>query len=189
MRPMPDQIEETEPGTENEVSAEASGAATLLTWLFALAALLLVPLGTREGRRDIGWFQEPSSWPLIVLFVALIGGAAPVLRLAGLRDRPGFVARASVAFDGTTSSLIYGLTFLVFMAAICGLGFSFATILYLQLLFAMSGLRSVRWAGIALLVALTIIACFRVGLGIWFPQPGLADYFPGSFFAQFGEYL
>ena len=135
MHPMPDQIEETAPGPESEVSAEASGVAMLLTWLFALAALLIVPLGTREGRRDIGWFQEPSSWPMIVLFVALIGGAAPVLRLVGLRHRPGFAARARAAFDGTTSSLIYGFTFLVYMTAIGWLGFSFATILYLQLLF------------------------------------------------------
>lgn len=189
MQPMPDQIEDLPPVAEEEISEEAAGVATLLFWVLGLVAVLLVPFGTREGRRDMGWFQEPSTWPLIVLFIALLGSSAPIFRLVALRKAPGFGARARAAFDGTSASLLYGLTFLGYLAAIKWLGFSIATILYLQLLFTMSGLKGTKWAAISLMVALTIIAAFRVALGIWFPLPGLADYFPGPIWAQIGEYL
>ena len=189
MQPLPDQAEDDAHGHEDEVSAEALGTVTLFFWALAAVAVLLVPIGTREGRRDLGWVQEPASWPLIMLCMALIGGAAPILRLAAMRHSPGFKDRAVAAFDGTTSSLIYGLTFLVYTAAISWLGFSISTILYLQLLFFMSGLRGIRWAGIGLLVTLVIIAAFRVELGIWFAQPWIAEFLPVRFWALFGDYL
>lgn len=189
MSPGPDQIENATPGPEEDISAEATGTATLFFWSLAVLAVLLVPFATREGRRDIGWFQEPATWPLIALCVAMIGGLIPILRLAALRHSPGFATRALAAFEGTTSSLIYGLTFLIYMLTISWLGFSLTTVLFLQLLFFMSGLRGTRWSGIALLIGLVIVAAFRVGLGIWFAQPWIAELFPVQFWALVGDYL
>jgi hypothetical protein len=75
------------------------------------------------------------------------------------------------------------------MLTISWLGFSLTTVLFLQLLFFMSGLRGTRWSGIALLIGLVIVAAFRVGLGIWFAQPWIAELFPVQFWALVGDYL
>lgn len=174
---------------EEEALPEASNLAAAIFWGLAGFALLLVPMATLPGKRDLGWFQEPWSWPVIVLCVALIGGAAQPIRLYALSKLPGFGASAKTAFEGMGRSIIYAASFLGFLGAISLLGFTLSTFLYMQILYWISGLRGGRWPWVALAVTVAIFLAFRVGLGIWFPQPPIVNFLPAWVGNNLGAYL
>lgn len=129
---MPDRIDhvptiadaEHEHFEDEEPSAEAAGISSLLFWLFAIGALAVLPIATQSGRRDLGWFMEPWSWPLIVLIVAILGGAILPLRLLPLRRLPGFGSRAREAFVGMDRALLYSGMFLVYLLGVTWIGFT-----------------------------------------------------------------
>lgn len=174
---------------EDEVTPEALNLAATLFWIFALLALAALPLAVEKGRRDLGWFQEPWSWPFIALSAGLLGGAIQPLRLWALRKGANFGTAARQAFDGMGQSLIYAATFLVYLGGVSLLGFTIASLIYMQALYRMSGLRGGKWRLIALLVTLAIVLAFRVGLDIWFPTPPLLHLFPDWVAGTFGGYL
>lgn len=174
---------------DDEAPAEAAGLGALVFWLVGLLALVVLPIATRDGRRDLGWFQEPATWPAVVLVVALVGGIWLPRRLWSLRGQPGFIARALTAFDGMGRVLAYCGSFLLFLLSVAWVGFTLSTLIYMQVLYRMSGLRGGRWPWIALAVSLVILLAFRGGLGIWFPLPRVIDYLPDWVGNRFGEYL
>ncbi|MFM2282489.1 MAG: hypothetical protein RLZZ444_4720 [Pseudomonadota bacterium] len=174
---------------EDEVTPEAGSVAGSIFWLFAVLALALLPLATVPGKRQLGWIQEPWSWPFIVLIFALIGGGGLVLEFFALRGRPGFSVKAREAFSGMGRSLQYALAFLAYLGAVTLIGFTLASIIFMQVLYFMSGLRSMKWRLIGLAVTVAIVLAFRIGLGIWFPLPPLMALFPDWVGNTLGEYL
>ena len=174
---------------DDEVTPAALNLAATLFWSFAGLALAVLPLAVVEGRRDLGWFQEPWSWPFIVLMAALAGGSVQPLRLWALRRGAGFARDISAAFDGMGRAMVYAASFLVYLGGVSVMGFTIATLIYMQVLYWICGLRGGKWPWIGLLVTLAIVAAFRVGLGIWFPYPPLLQALPGWVGARFGAYL
>ena len=174
---------------EEEIIPEAEGIAAGILWIVALVALLGLPLATQPGRRPLGWFQEPGTWPFIALLVALLGGAALLLRLFRLSRQDGFRQRAMSAFQGMGSALTYGFSFLIFLVGVSFLGFTISSLLFMQALYYISGLRGGKWPWIALAVATTVVLAFRIGLGIWFPLPPMAEFLPDWVGNKLGAYL
>lgn len=174
---------------DGEPTAEAVGVSSLVFWILAFAALVLLPIATHAGRRDLGWFMEPFSWPLIVLSVALIGGAILPFRLIRLRQQPGFSTRVKDAFAGMDRALLYSGMFLIYLVGVSWLGFTLSSVLFMQALYWVSGLRGGYWPWIAFAVTAAIIMAFRVGLDIWFPIPPLLELLPDQFISTFGAYL
>ncbi len=162
---------------DDAIAPEAEGVGGLVLWLLAFAALILLPWATQLGRRDLGWFQEPWAWPLIVLLVALAGGAILPLRWLAARHAPGFGERSLTAFEGSGRTLVYSGAFLVYLVAVTWLGFTISSILFMQWIYWISGLRGGKWPWIALAVTLAIVLAFRVGLDIWFPLPPVMELF------------
>ncbi|WGV16035.1 tripartite tricarboxylate transporter TctB family protein [Fuscovulum ytuae] len=174
---------------EDEVIPEASHLAMALFWAFALLALVVLPLATVPGKRDLGWVQEPWSWPFITLVVGLIGGFGPLRAYLRERRRPGFTAKANLAFEGMCRALIYAVGFLIYIGGVSVLGFTIASVIFMQALLYVSGLRGPRWIMIGLAVVAAIVLAFRVGLGIWFPLPPVMQLFPDWVGNSLGEYL
>lgn len=174
---------------EEIVAPEAEGFALSLCLGFAALMMIIAPFATRDAPQDKGWFQEPIVWPLVVLFMALAAGVSPMRRFLALREQDGFGLRLRTAFDGMQSALVQAALFCLYLAGIPLLGFSIASLVYLQVLFWLSGLRGGKWPFIALAVGIAIIAAFRVGLGIWFPFPTIMSVFPDWIGNSFGEYL
>ena len=174
---------------DEEVAPEALNLSATLFWLFALAALAALPWAVEKGRRDLGWVQEPWSWPFIALSFGLLGGAIQPVRLWLLSKRPEFAAAVWGAFDGMGRSLVYAGAFLIYLGGISVLGFTIASLIFMQALYWMSGLRGGKWPWIALLVTLGIVLAFRVGLDIWFPTPPLLQLFPDSVAGTIGGFL
>ncbi len=174
---------------EDEVAPEALNLSATLFWTFALLAVAVLPWAVEKGRRDLGWVQEPWSWPFIALSVGLIGGAVLPLRLLGLRKKAGFAAAARGAFEGMGRSIVYAGAFLIYLGGIALLGFTIASLIFMQALYWISGLRGGKWPLIALLVTVAIVLAFRVGLDIWFPTPTFLQLFPGWVAGAIGGYL
>ncbi|RID91656.1 hypothetical protein D2N39_10365 [Gemmobacter lutimaris] len=174
---------------EDEIIPEASLLASSLLWGIALVALILLPLATSAGKRDLGWVQEPWSWPLITLTAGLIGGFGPLRTFLADRRKPGFWQRANLAFEGMGRAMIYACGFLLFIGGVSVLGFTIASAIFMQALLYVFGLRGWRWVGIGLGVVTAIVLAFRVGLGIWFPLPPLMQLFPDWVGNALGEYL
>lgn len=174
---------------EDEIIPEASHLATALIWAFALIALVVLPLATVPGKRDLGWVQEPWSWPFITLVVALIGGFGPLRSYVIARREPGFAAKANLAFEGMGRALIYAAGFLAYVGGVSVLGFTIASAIFMQALLYISGLHGRRWVLIGFAVVFAIVMAFRVGLGIWFPLPPLMQLFPDWVGNTLGAYL
>lgn len=174
---------------DDEPTPEAIGIGALLFWLFAVGAILALPVATAPGRRALGLFMEPFAWPLIVLVFAVIGGAVLPLRLLALRHAPGFGARVAEAFAGMDRALIYSGMFLVYLVGVTWLGFTIASLIFMQALYWVSGLRGGIWPWVALAVTAAIVLAFRVGLDIWFPVPPLLRMLPNDVANTLGAYL
>lgn len=174
---------------EEEVAPEALNLSATLFWAFALLALAVLPWAVEKGRRDLGWVQEPWSWPFIALAVGLVGGGILPLRLWALRREAGFATAALGAFDGMGGAFLYAGAFLIYIGGVALLGFTIASLIFMQALYWMSGLRGGRWRLIGLLVTLAIVLAFRVGLDIWFPTPPFLQLFPGWVAGAIGGYL
>lgn len=177
------------PQFEDDVTPEAASTAGTLFWIFAAFALILLPFETVAGKRPLGWIQEPWSWPLIVLVLALVGGGGLATDYLRLRRIAGFSAKANEAFAGMGRSFAYAAAFLAFIGGVWLIGFTLASILFMQVLYYMSGLRGAKWSLIGLAVTVAIVLAFRVGLGIWFPLPPIMLLFPNWVGNAFGEYL
>ena len=174
---------------EDDVIPEASHLATALFWAFALVALVVLPLATVPRKRDLGWVQEPWSWPFICLATGLIGGFGPLRAYLSERRKPGFSQRANLAFEGTGRAMVYAFGFLLYIGGVSVLGFTIASAVFMQALLFVSGLRGARWVLIGLAVVVVIVLAFRVGLGIWFPLPPVMQLFPDWVGNSLGEYL
>lgn len=174
---------------EEDVIPEASQLAMAHFWIFALVALAVLPWATVPGKRDLGWVQEPWSWPFITLSFGLIGGFGPLRAYLRDRRKPGFSAKASLAFEGMGRAMIYALGFMAYIAGVSFLGFTIASVIFMQALLYISGLRGRRWVVTGLAVVGVIVLAFRVGLGIWFPLPPVMQLFPDWVGNSLGEYL
>ena len=174
---------------DDEVTPAALNLSATLFWVFALLALAILPLAVEKGRRDLGWVQEPWSWPFIALTFGLLGGAIQPLRLWALRKGAGFGSAAWAAFDGMGQSAVYAASFLAFLVGVSFLGFTISAFIYMQALYWISGLRGGKWPLVALLVSLAIVLAFRVGLDIWFPTPRFLLLFPDWVAARAGGFL
>lgn len=174
---------------EDEIVPEASHLATAVFWAFALLALAVLPWATVPGKRNLGWVQEPWSWPFIALAVGLIGGFGQLRAYWSERRKPGFSAKANLAFEGMGRAMIYAFGFLIYIGGVSLLGFTIASAIFMQALLYISGLRGARWVLIGLAVVFVIVLAFRVGLGIWFPLPPIMQLFPDWVGNMLGEYL
>ncbi|NKM21109.1 hypothetical protein GFM01_25640 [Rhizobium laguerreae] len=177
------------PQPEDDVTPEAASTAGTLFWIFAAFALILLPFATVAGKRPLGWIQEPWSWPFIVLVFALVGGGGLAFDYLRLRRNPGFSVKANEAFAGMGRSFAYAAAVLAFIGGVWLIGFTLASILFMQALYYMSGLRGAKWSLIGLVVTVAILLAFRVGLGIWFPLPPIMLLFPDWVGNALGEYL
>ena len=174
---------------EDEVPPEATAVAGSLLWIFALLALAVLPIATLPGRRPLGWVQEPWSWPFFALTVSLVSGSLFVWRCQRLLSEGTLAGTVRTAFSGMDRAVGYAAGFLIFLGGVAFLGFTLASLIFLQALFLASGLRGGKWPWIALAVWLAIVLAFRIGLGIWFPLPPVMTFLPDWIGNRFGAWL
>jgi hypothetical protein len=190
------------PGTELEivddefdevVPPEAEGLAVSLLLVPVVVLIGLAPLATRSQPADKAWFLAPINWPLLGLGVAFVAGASIALRfLSAYRaapDKTAFRANAFWAFGGMGRAFEYSGYFCAYLVVVANLGFTIATVLFLQGIFWRSGLRGTKWVLCALILAVATVLIFRVGMGLWFPFPPVLDLLPASVGNSLGAYL
>lgn len=159
----------------------------LLNLIFALVAVgLLAAVGAATGRGMAagGWWTRPALAPGFAL-VLLVGANVLTLAraIADLRTTPPSQtewreARAKVL------DWLRPLEFLAYFGAYLWLtttiGYFIASLLFVLWLMWRTGLRSSRWLlmGVGLVFALILV--FRVGLGVWMPNPAYYEAAPDA---------
>ena len=143
----------------------------------AVLLAVLLPAATEGQPADKAWFLSPRNAPILALAMMAVPGL--VLSLTGLRawhaaaDRHACFRRLSFAFRDLGPALGHVLLFCAYLYALPWVGFAIATLAFGQACLWLAGLRSLRWAGWNLLFALVVVLVLRVGMGLWFPHPGI----------------
>ena len=172
---------------EDEVAPEALNLSATLLWAFALFAVAVLPWAVEKGRRDLGWVQEPWSWPFIALSVGLIGGAVLPLRFWVCERRRVLPLPLAGRLKAWAARLSTRGPFCLPRRR-CSAGLHHRlTDLHAGALLDLGPARR-QMAAHRPSVAVAIVLAFRVGLGIWFPFPPLMQLFPG-WVAGVGGYL
>lgn len=180
-------------GEDESIPPEAEGmaATVLLAAVFVLMAV--APFATHAQPPGKAWYLAPVNWPLFSLGIAVLSGGALAWRfVASWRAAPdaaGFRAKASWAFGGLRFALEHSLYFCVYLLAVAWIGFSFATLVFLEFVVWRSGLRGWKWAVTAFLVTVGIVIIFRLGIGLWFPLSPLLKLFPAWVGNSLGGFL
>ena len=166
---------------EEHVPAEAEGMAGVVLFLAALILIALAPFATRPPPAGRAWFLAPVNWPLLSLGMASIAGAVLAWRFVAAWRADGgetFRRNALWAFGGFGGALEYSLYFCIYLIGVAWLGFTIATLIFMQVTIWRSGLRGRVWVSTGIAVTLAIVVIFRLGIGLWFPLAPLFKLFP-----------
>ncbi|MBO6901202.1 MAG: hypothetical protein JJ864_07630 [Rhizobiaceae bacterium] len=169
------------PEPEDRVPAEAEGMAGMVLFAAALMLIALAPFATRPPPAGRAWFLAPVNWPLLSLGLASIAGAILAWRFVTAWRADGgetFRRNALWAFGGFGGTLEYSLYFCIYLIGVAWLGFTLATLIFMQVTIWRSGLRGRMWVGAGIAVTLAIVVVFRLGIGLWFPLAPLFKLFP-----------
>jgi protein-S-isoprenylcysteine O-methyltransferase Ste14 len=158
-----------------------------LTAIFAAVSstlLMLLPMQTRSGPENAGWWTQPWLMPSIALSILVIANLISLLRDAvALRRAPPTVAEKTDAWQqaaGWFRPLEFFAYFMGYLGLLGYLGYFLSTALFLQFLLYRVGLRTAKWRLMGLLAAICMTAIFRWGLGVWVPTAELYDFFPDA---------
>lgn len=168
------------------MNSEANRLESLaLNAIFALvSAILLAAIGfaTGQGSDSAGWWTRPALAPGVALAILLGCNVVTLFRAgAELRAAP----PTSEEWGSARAKLIdwirpmeYLAYFAVYLWALHHVGYTLASIVFVQWLLYRVGLRTNRWrlAGLALVIAMVLV--FRIGLGVWMPAPDVYDLLP-----------
>ncbi|MDQ6437493.1 tripartite tricarboxylate transporter TctB family protein [Mesorhizobium sp. LHD-90] len=167
---------------EEAIPAEAEGVAATVILAVVLVLLALAPLATRAQPVGKGWYLAPINWPVFSLGMAALAGAAIVWPFVkawrGAPDPAAFRANALWAFGGMGFAIEHSIYFCVYLLAVAWVGFTIATVVFMQFIVWRSGLRGRRWVFVSFVVAIAIVLIFRLGIGLWFPLSPLLKLFP-----------
>lgn len=187
------ELEIVESDDDEIIPAEAEGMAATVILAVVLVLLALAPFATRAQPSGKAWFLAPVNWPLFSLGMAAIAGAAivwPFIKAwRAAPDPVAFRANASWAFGGMGVALEYSLYFCIYLMAVAWLGFSIATLVFLEFVVWRSGLRGAKWVLATFLVTVGIVVVFRLGIGLWFPLSPLMKLFPAWVGNSLGGFL
>lgn len=180
--PPGSELEIVEDEEEEQVPPEAEGMASTVLLAVILILMAMAPFATRPQPAGKAWFLAPINWPLLSLGLAAIAGGVLVWRFVGAwrsaPDAAAFRANAFWAFGGMRPAFEYSLYFCAYLFAVGWIGFSIATLLFLQFVVWRAGLRGRRWVITVFLVTIGIVVVFRLGIGLWFPLSPLLKLFP-----------
>lgn len=175
------------------IPAEAEGMAATVLLAVVLVLIALAPFATRAQPAGKAWYLAPVNWPLFSLGMAAFAGAAIVWRFVkawrAVPDPAAFRANVLWAFGGMGIALEYSLYFCIYLLAVAWLGFSIATLVFLEFVVWRSGLRGPKWVLATFLVTVGIIVVFRLGIGLWFPLSPLLKLFPAWVGNSLGGFL
>lgn len=180
--PPGSELEIVENDDEEIVPVEAEGMAATVLLVATLALIALAPFATRAQPAGKAWYLAPINWPLFSLGIAALAGAGLAWRFVtawrAAPDRFAFRANALWAFGRTSFAFEQSFYFCLYLLAVAWIGFTIATVLFLQFIVWRSGLRGMRWVLSTLAVAVAIVLVFRFGIGLWFPLSPLLKLFP-----------
>jgi hypothetical protein len=163
----------------------AQGFVAVVVTGIVLVLMALAPVATRAAPLEKGWWVEPSTWPLLCLSLALAAAgwqAAGWVRAAVRPEsRAAALGGAGEAFAGLVPTFAYAALFCLYLLSVAWAGFAVASLLFLQVVLHVAGLRSGFWRLTGLLFVIAVILVFRVGLGLWFPMAPLFALFPDWF--------
>lgn len=187
--PLPD-----DPDHAEFVHPEAQGLIAAVFAVLAVGLIALAPVATRSAPMAKGWWTEPAFWPLLTLSVVFLAAgwqAIGWLRSAvAASDRRVYAERSLWAFGALGPAAAYGAVFLVYLFALPWIGFALASLVFLQVVVWMAGLRTRAWRATAALFVVGVVLVFRVGIDLWFPLAPLYEHlFPDWFVETIAIYL
>ncbi len=167
---------------ESLKSKPATGIFYSLMLLFAVGGLLLLPIATSSGPSKQGWWTQPIFMPALTLSIIVV--PALILCWRHFRSmranpdlRPG--SRATrVELWQWLKPVEFFVYYVLYIWLLSLIGYFLSSLIFILLLSWRVGLRSKTWMLIALLFAITLVALFRWGLGVWVPQADLYELFP-----------
>jgi Tripartite tricarboxylate transporter TctB family len=158
-----------------------------LTAIFAVVSIVLLallPVQTRSGPQNAGWWTQPWLMPGIALSVLVVANLISLLRdVQSLRRSPALpVEKTSAVFhiQGWFKPLEFFVYFMGYLGLLGYLGYFLSTALFLQFILYRVGLRTTAWRLRGLCAAILMTAIFRWGLGVWVPTAELYDFFPDT---------
>jgi hypothetical protein len=191
--PPGSELEIVESDDEEIVPPEAEGMAATTLLAAVLVLIALAPFATRPQPVGKAWYLAPVNWPLFSLGIAALAGAALAWQFfvawRAAPDRKAFRSNAIWAFGGMSQALEYCCYFCAYLLAVAWIGFSIATLVFLQFIVWRSGLRGLKWVLATLCVAVAIVIVFRLGIGLWFPLSPLLKQFPAWVGNSLGGFL
>lgn len=156
-----------------------------LTAIFAaisVALLIALPMQTRSGPENAGWWTQPWLMPSIAISVLVIANVISLLRdfVSLRRDLPSAAEKTDALRQayGWFRPLEFFAYFMGYLGLLGYLGYFLSTAIFLQFLLYRVGLRTTAWRVKGLFAAVIMTAIFRWGLGIWVPTAELYDLFP-----------
>jgi hypothetical protein len=191
--PPGSELEIVESDDEEIVPPEAEGMAATTLLAAVLVLIALAPFATRSQPVGKAWYLAPINWPLFSLGIAALAGILLAWQFfAAWRaapDRTAFRGNARWAFGGMSRALEYSFYFCLYLLAVAWIGFSIATLIFLQFIVWRSGLRGLKWVLSTLCVTVAIVIIFRLGIGLWFPLSPLLKRFPAWVGNNLGGFL
>ncbi len=160
----------------------ALGIFYTINFVFSASFLLLIPMATKVGPSNQGWWTQPALMPSLALGLMVLSSAYLLLNYS-LKLR----ANTELRVDSQTvkQELTEWLKPVEFFVYYClyiwllGLiGYFLSSLGFIVILSLRVGLRSAKWMLIAFLTALALVALFRWGLKVWVPVSDLYDLFP-----------
>ena len=150
--------------------------------LFGVGFLLLVPVATKPGPENQGWWTQPFFMPTLSLLIVAV--MAIILSTQHFRARRSTAVRESmrgslrIELLQWLKPLEFFVYYVLYIWLLGMIGYFLSSLVFILLLSWRVGLRSPKWMVTAFLFAVMLIALFRWGLGVWVPQAELYELFP-----------
>ncbi|MBV7328963.1 tripartite tricarboxylate transporter TctB family protein [Chloroflexi bacterium TSY] len=144
--------------------------------------LLLLPVATKAGPKNQGWWTQPAFMPgLSLLVVTISAGYLVIHHIRSKRrtlNRPHQSSRLSAELLQWLKPLEFFVYYIGYIWLLGQIGYFLSSLIFIVMLCIRVGLRSTKWMLTALLFAIALIALFRWGLGVWVPPAELYQLFP-----------
>lgn len=153
-----------------------------INFVFSASFLLLVPIATKAGPSNQGWWTQPALMPSLALGLMVLSSAYLLLDY-GLKLRANRDLRAdkkSVKQELTEwlKPFEFFIYYCLYIWLLGLIGYFLSSLVFIVILSFRVGLRSAKWMLIAFLTALALVALFRWGLKVWVPVSDLYGLFP-----------
>ena len=151
-------------------------------FLASAILLVLIPVATKPGPPNQGWWTQPALMPSIAISVMVISAAYLFgQHVYKLRQHPELNNDRKLVRNEVFEWLKpfeYFVYYCLYIWLLGIVGYFLSSLIFIVLLCLRTGLRNARWMLVALLSALALVALFRWGLKVWVPVAELYDLFP-----------